>query len=66
MIEDMGGVVVNVSNIDDIIDAINYIQEPLVRLGMSKWNKDKVKREYTTEKVMKELESIYFSVLNKN
>lgn len=65
MIESMGGLIVEVGNSKSIIEAIYNIQSPIDRTRMSTWNLNKVKNEYTIEKVMEKLIFIYLNELSK-
>lgn len=65
MIESIGGLVVEVGNPKSIIDAINNIKSSIVRSRMSAWNLNKVKNEYTIEKVMEKLIFYYVNELSK-
>lgn len=59
MIEDQGGILVNVGDIDGMENAIFKMQNPEIRFKMSKWNIEKVKNNYTADQVIKHLFSIY-------
>lgn len=59
MLESSGGVFVDIANSSEIVCAINHIKNLDVRLKMARWNIDKVKREYTTDKIMRKLISLY-------
>ena len=65
MIEEKGGIIVEVGNSDSIYRAINLMEDPNLRLRMSEWNINKVKNEYTIEKVMDTLIQLYLT-LNHN
>lgn len=65
MLESMGGVIVEVGNSKDIVDAIYSIKSPVDRTRMSEWNLNKVKNEYTIDKVMEKLMLIYLNELSK-
>jgi glycosyltransferase involved in cell wall biosynthesis len=62
MIESSGGIIVEVGDCIGLVNAINNLKDPNVRLEMSNWNIDKVKLEYTTEKVMRKLISQYNNI----
>lgn len=62
MIEEKGGIIVEVGSSDSIYRAINMMKDPSLRLRMSEWNIDKVKNEYTIQKVMENLNKLYLSV----
>lgn len=64
IIESKGGIIVDVGNSDSIIKAINNLKGFTIRLEMSEWNLKKVKREYTIDKVMKKIISIYLTEFN--
>lgn len=65
MIESKGGVIVEVGDSNSIIEAINSVKSPIRRLKMSEWNIKKVKCEYTTNKVMNKLITIYLKEINQ-
>lgn len=55
MIEDKGGILVEVGNLNQLVDAINILEHKEIREKISKWNIDKVKQTYTIDKVMENL-----------
>lgn len=59
MIEDKGGLLVGIDDIDGMINAIQRLEDANKRKQMSKWNRDKVLNNYSVEAVMKYLFSIY-------
>lgn len=59
MIESSGGRIVDVGDSIGLVDAINKLKDVNIRVEMSIWNIEKVKQEYTTEKVMKKIRSLY-------
>ena len=59
MIESSGGIVVSVANSVEVVNAINLLKDSSKRIEISRWNINKVKEEYSTEKVMKKLISLY-------
>lgn len=59
MIESSGGIVVEVANSVAVVNAINLLKDSNKRIEISRWNVNKVKEEYSTEKVMKKLISLY-------
>ena len=59
MLEDKGGKVVKVSDIDAMQNAINDCSPKEVREQMSSWSITKVKTHYLTQKVMELFEEIY-------
>jgi glycosyltransferase involved in cell wall biosynthesis len=65
MIESIGGVIIEVGNSNSIIEAVNSVKSFSVRAKMSEWNLKKVRDEYTTDKVMNKLISIYLSEITK-
>lgn len=65
MIENHGGVVIEVGDFESIVTAIKYIENRNIREKMSSWNIDKVKSEYTTDKIMTKLISLYSSEIDK-
>lgn len=65
MIESSGGIIVEINDSIGIVDAINSMKELKVRLKISRWNVEKVKNEYTTEKVMNKLIALYSNEIYK-
>lgn len=65
MIENMGGLIVEVGDSGSIVQAIHELNDYNTRMKMSHWNIDKVKQHYTTDKVMQELVFHYLRNLNK-
>ena len=59
MIEKHGGVIVNVGDTDAMEDAVNKMQDPLLRLQMSNWCINKVRECYTVTQVMSRFKQIY-------
>ena len=49
MIQNDGGIIVNVKNVNEIIDAINRIRDYEKRKSMSIWNIKKVNEQYTVD-----------------
>ncbi len=62
MIEDKGGILVSAESVDEIIDALNRIEDADLRNSMSEWSRNKVLNEYRIEIVMKRLFDIYHSL----
>ena len=52
MIEDKGGIIVQIGNVDEMVAAINSLDSKELREQMSLWNIDKVKRCYTVQTVI--------------
>jgi L-malate glycosyltransferase len=65
MIENMGGLIVEVGDSSSIVKAIVELNECEPRTEMSEWNLTKVKNHYTTDKVIRELVFHYLSNSNK-
>jgi len=59
MIEDKGGVLVDIGDVDGIVAAISSLEDANLRKNMSEWNINKVLESYTTEVVLDKLFSIY-------
>ena len=59
MIEDHGGVIVSVGDTETMIDAVNKMRNPLLRQEMSNWCIDKIKSNYTVERVMRTIMQLY-------
>ena len=55
IIEDKGGKIIEVGNIEGFIKAIEELQEPEVRMEISNWSREKVKKTYALELVMKQI-----------
>lgn len=66
MIEDSGGVLVEVGDINGMIKAINTLQDKNLRYKISKWNQEKVIKSYSTEIVMKKIVLEYSNFVQKN
>lgn len=66
MIESSGGIIVEVGDSTGLVNAIKDLKHPNVRSEMSNWNIEKVKSEYTTEKVMRKLIYQYLTNGEKN
>ena len=63
MIQDKGGVIVNVNDMPSTIDAVEYMLPRATREQMSAWNVEKVKREYTSEVVFEKLKELYETLI---
>ena len=59
MLEDKGGYIVSVGDINAIVDALAQMANLDVRKNMSAWNIKKVKECYTSGTVMKEIYTVY-------
>lgn len=59
MIEDKGGKLVNVRDVDGMVKAISELQDREIRINMSKWNMNKVLNSYVEDIVMKNIFKIY-------
>ena len=59
MLEDQGGIVVSVGDVDAMENALNTMRSREVREKMSAWALDKVKNTYTSDAVLKLLYKIY-------
>lgn len=64
MIEHEGGIQIRVENIEDIHNAILKINDKQLRLGMSNWNINKVKQNYSDEIVVGHIFDIYSELIN--
>lgn len=62
IIENKGGKIIEVGNIEGFIKAIEDLQEPTTREKMSAWNKEKVKRTYALDLVMKQIFMEYIRI----
>lgn len=65
MIENQGGVIIEVGNVKQIVQAIIELQDPDERRRMSAWNVNKAIKHYTVKAVCEKLIHIYESVLFK-
>lgn len=63
MIEDKGGVVTEVGDVEGLVKGIDYMKKSLTRERMSQWLVEKVKKEYTVTKVFEKIEKIYLSLM---
>lgn len=55
ILEDNGGLLVNIGDVEGMIKAINILHNSTLRQQMSKWNKEKVKKAYSVDVVMKKI-----------
>lgn len=62
MVEQRGGVIVGVGDVDAMEDAFNKICDKATRKGMSAWNLNKVKACYAADKIMLDLKRYYLSI----
>ncbi len=62
MIEENGGVIVDVGDYIAAMRAIEFMRVKAIREQMSLWNLQKVEREYTSEAVLVRLEGVYESL----
>ena len=65
MIENQGGVIIEVGNVEQIVQAIIKLQDSDERRRMSAWNINKAIKHYTVKAVCEKLIYIYESVLFK-
>lgn len=63
MIENKGGSVVSVGDIDAAVTALTMMDKCSVRTEMSNWNKEKVKREYSAKIVTDRYVNVYESII---
>lgn len=63
MIENKGGIIVPIKSAKAISEALDKLENPLLRKQMSKWNIEKVLNEYTSTEIIHILKGIYFSVV---
>lgn len=63
MIENNGGIIVPVNSAKAISEALDTLDNPLLRKKMSKWNIDKVLNKYISTEIIQVLKNIYFSVV---
>jgi glycosyltransferase involved in cell wall biosynthesis len=59
MIESHGGALVPVGSVEELCRALQQMQDPAVRASMSQWNISKVKDNYTADKVIQRLKTLY-------
>lgn len=59
MIEDKGGIIVPAKNAQSIIDAFEVVKDSTFRQNCCNFNKNKVSKNYTIDKVMESLLEIY-------
>ena len=64
MIEAYGGIILKNNNAGKICEAIRQMDDPYVRLSMSKWNINRVKELYMIDKVMKKYKNVYEQILD--
>lgn len=65
MIEDCGGVIIPPRDAKAIVNAINRLASKDARKHMGEWNVEKVRKCYTIDSVMVQLEEYYKEVLNE-
>ena len=66
MIEDKGGIIVPAKNAQSIIDALKVIKDSTFRQNCCNFNKNKVSKNYTIDKVVKSLFEIYRGVIGSD
>lgn len=66
MLEAMGGVIVRKESVEDLADAIRRIERADVRKQMSQWSIQKVREQYGTERVVRQIFSVYESVVGRS
>jgi len=59
MLENKGGIIIDVDNLEQLIAAINSIKDSKVRKEMSKWNINKVKEYYSADVVINQYAKLY-------
>lgn len=59
MLEDGGGILVPPKSPDDIVHALNDLENQFTRMQMSLWNRRKVASSYTIERVVAQLYEVY-------
>ena len=64
MLENIGGVIVKPRDSAAVIKAFKMLSLSETRYKMSMWNLQKVREEYTEEKVLREFVSIYRGTIN--
>ncbi|MEG0775051.1 glycosyltransferase family 4 protein [Clostridium sp.] len=64
MLENRGGIVVPVNDLNKFIDAMNKLQNKSLRRQMSCWNKNKVQRQYTIDNVMDNIFNLYENIIS--
>ena len=65
MLEKQGGMIVVRNNVESITNALICMKTKIIRKKMSEWNIAKVRKCYTIESVVKEIEVFYEEVLNE-
>jgi len=66
IIEDKGGIIVNIGNVNGFVGAINILnKDRSLRFQMSKWNLQKVNKFYTQRVVMNKLFDKYRKILSE-
>lgn len=63
MVEHEGGIIVPSGSIEAIIQAIKDLSDAEDRRRMSKWNQEKVKKNYTISSVLKQLSQLYDEIV---
>ena len=59
MLENKGGIICNVDDLEAFISAIERLKDKKLREQMGKFNKRKVVKEYSMKSVLQKLDKIY-------
>ena len=65
MLENKGGRIIPVGNCNAIVKAIKSMSDPTLRQKMSNWNINKVKMEYSVDRVMNIIFNLYRNILKE-
>ena len=59
MLEEKGGIIVPIGDVQAMLKAIEAIQDPQLRQEMSQWNVEKVRSQYVVETVIRRIIDLY-------
>lgn len=65
MVESYGGIIVDVGDIAAMVEAVNELQDPLLRQKMSNWCIKKVRENYTVNQIMRTIKQHYENVVEE-
>lgn len=66
MLENKGGIIIKPRDIEDIKNSINKLEDSKLRANMSIWNIDKVKKNYTIDKVISRIFYEYENIIEED
>ena len=66
MLENKGGIIIEPRDIEEIKNSINKLEDSKLRTNMSIWNIDKVKKNYTIDKVISRIFYEYENIIEED